>query len=127
MSNFLLAGIYIYIVVNDDIHALKKKMRRLDARSMVLFGVPFGLDLCEIAASIIHSLLLPLQSLSQLALLCCCMRRRGFLLSFNFACPWIVTVRRGEPSKVQVDHYMRVHAGWPADPWKPLEDRHQKS
>jgi hypothetical protein len=73
----LFAGRDIYIVVNDERYpCTEKKMRRLDARSMVLFGVPFGLDLCEIAASIIHSLLLPLQSLSQLALLCC------FLLSF---------------------------------------------
>lgn len=73
----LFAGRDIYIVVNDEWYpCTEKKMRRLDARSMVLFGVPFGLDLCEIAASIIHSLLLPLRSLSQLALLCC------FLLSF---------------------------------------------
>lgn len=73
----LFAGRDIYIVVNDERYpCTEKKMRRLDARSMVLFGVPFGLDLCEIAASIIHSLLLPLRSLSQLALLCC------FLLSF---------------------------------------------
>lgn len=113
----LFAGRDIYIVVNDERYpCTEKKMRRLDARSMVLFGVPFGLDLCEIAASIIHSLLLPLRSLSQLALLCC------FLLSFCLSMDRHCKARRAIQSASG-----SLHAGWPADPWKPLEDRHQKS